>query len=358
MGPEAARLGLASTALAAVLLGLATPAAAVAPQRTAWWNEAPLAVEIPPSGVGADQLAVGELAGSPTAMAALAYQLPSGRADVGARLTLPVDTSRSSGTIDVIACPVAPGSTDWRGGGDQSGTPPAFDCSAGRAAPGRVSPSGTTVSFMLPTAAQEPGLGGYFNVAVVPDPVGSGSFQAVFDAPASADFVSAVPAAGQRAPESTPAPAGVPEGGAPAGAAYGGSTATPPEPTGVPGGAVPGMGAPGAYLTPPAEGGAPAPAARAGSAPPGAPVALGTRPSVASASRIGWITSRRQRLVGVWLLVDTGLVLLLFGARQQRQPRLLGSLGSRSVGPAPEPPGPVGGLGRFARPRSGPPRPI
>jgi len=72
----------------------------------------------------------------------------------------------------------------------------------------------------------------------------------------------------------------------------------------------------------------------------------------------GWLTGRKQRLLAVWVLLDVGAVLLWYGSDTVRPPRLLGSLGARqaslSSGPLEHEPI-VGGIGRFARLRSGPP---
>ena len=71
----------------------------------------------------------------------------------------------------------------------------------------------------------------------------------------------------------------------------------------------------------------------------------------------GWLTGRRQRLLAVWILIDVGGALLWFGSEPVRAPKLLGSVGAHRPAPPPddrrEPP--VRGIGRFARPRNGPP---
>jgi len=71
----------------------------------------------------------------------------------------------------------------------------------------------------------------------------------------------------------------------------------------------------------------------------------------------GWLTGRKQRLLAVWVLLDVGAVLLWYGSDTVRPPRLLGSLGARQASSADplEEEHTVGGIGRFARRRSGPP---
>ncbi|MHB1854543.1 MAG: hypothetical protein ACYCSJ_07515 [Acidimicrobiales bacterium] len=72
----------------------------------------------------------------------------------------------------------------------------------------------------------------------------------------------------------------------------------------------------------------------------------------------GWLTGRRQRLLAVWVLIDVGAVLLWYGSDPVRPPRLLGSLGARQATPIDpiEHDLEVGGIGRFARHRDGPPK--
>jgi hypothetical protein len=71
----------------------------------------------------------------------------------------------------------------------------------------------------------------------------------------------------------------------------------------------------------------------------------------------GWLTGRRQRLLAVWILVDVGGLLLWFGSEPVRAPKLLGSVGAHRAAPPPEDTEdqPIRGIGRFARPRRGPP---
>lgn len=78
----------------------------------------------------------------------------------------------------------------------------------------------------------------------------------------------------------------------------------------------------------------------------------------------GWLTGRRQQLLGVWLLVDVGLLIGLYGSGPVRSPRLLGSVGAHrgrtgsEEDEAEAPPVEVRGIGRFARVRTGPPHRI
>ena len=355
----------------------ASPADALAPARTAWWNEAPLGLVLSTTPPQPDQLLVGEGTGRPDAVAAVDYSLGGTPGaghdllDASATLTLSLDPTSSVGTPSVLACPVAPSAAAWRAGGDQSGAPPAADCSSGRAVSGQVSSDGTTVTFSLTPAQQLAGHPGVFNLIL--GPAAQTPFQAVFQPPGSAAFTVAPPPPPASA---TPAPAGGPTGsggatapsGTPAGGVPGPSGAAPP------GSASPGLG-PGdlgsvTALPAPSAAGPASPAPASGTAP-GALPPTGGRPAPGAARATGGPTAssrpgglfggRREQLLGVWLLVDVGLVLFLFGSDLERAPRLLGSMAARRVRPAAvaapvEGQGEVRGIGRFARPRTGPPR--
>ncbi|HZU72945.1 MAG TPA: hypothetical protein VE990_09265 [Acidimicrobiales bacterium] len=341
-----ARAGAAAAFAAGTVAVLAAPATAVVPSKTAWWNELPAGV-LPGPLVGANELAVGDSPSGPTAIAALAYQVgPDVSADpgsAGATLVLPLNTSSSVGTPAVEACPVSPSATGWQAGGNQSGAPPDYSCSA--AVAGQLSPDGSKVTFALSPSQQEAKSPGTFNLVIAPT---SGSFEAVFEVPPDSGFTVTNP----------PSPGGGPAAGS-----------SPADSTGVAAPAGPAPAAAGAdsgALAPPltaaAPSASPAPAAAPAASTTGArgSAGQGSIQPVASATP-GLLHGRRQQLFGVWLMVDSMIVLALFGGGPARAPRLLGSLGSRAPAPEPESPSEetvIGGIGRFARPRSGPPRRI
>jgi hypothetical protein len=202
-------------------MGPASPAAAAAPVRTAWWNTAPAGFF--PTQTSPGQLAVSEGAADPMAVAGLAY--PAGAAPAGgAVLTLGIDGNSSFGPIQVQACPVKEASLNWKAGGSQTGPPPAYDCS--RSVAGQVASSGSSVAFSLGSGQAEPD--GSFNLVVLPAS-GALPFQMVANAPGPASLAArpASPGGGTPAPapagssQTAPAPSGSP-GGAP-GPAPGGS---------------------------------------------------------------------------------------------------------------------------------------
>ena len=355
--PRPARAVLAVRGLsAAMLLGGAyltfgpTPAGAVAPQRTAWWNEAPLGLVPLSSQVGPNELAVGQGAGGPTAVAAVEYSLSSpDSADpgqAGATLSLPINTGSSVGTPAVVACPVAAGSLDWKSGGDQSGaSAPKYTCSPGTAVKG-ASPDGNSLVFDLTPAQQVAGAPGTFNLAIVPDPASSAPFQTVVEAPRDNDFTVSNPPEGGGG---TPPVASVPDQSALAGSP---APATPDLSSSA---FVSDTGSQVA-LPPPA---AAAPSPPAPSSGPRSALALRLPGSIAHrvAASAGFLGGRRQQVLGVWLMIDAGLAVVFFGGGPERAPRLLGSLASRRGATAPlEVGAQLGGIGRFARPRTGPPR--
>lgn len=364
--------GMAVAGLGALGAGVlvAQPVTATQPQRSAWWNEAPLGLVVSPAPVAANQLAVGQETGTTTAVAALLYPLTSTQVpdpgSVAATLTVPYVSQSSVGTPAVDACPIARPS--WGPGGDQRSSPPAFDCSGTKAVSGQLTSDSSAMVFKLGPAQLDQHAPG-FDIALVP--TGSIPFQAVFNIPGADGFVVQPPVT---APVSSSGAAGAPTAtaGSGAGAATGGTAASAP-PAGNPspdlssGSSFSGEAAP----TAPPGGAASTPAAGAGGQGTGRP-----GPAVASApaahlgtgsSGPGLLHGRRLQLLGVWLLVDAGLVLYLFGSEQERAPRLLGSVAARRARAAPAEPaagaatdeaaqGEVRGIGRFARARTAPPR--
>ena len=226
----AGRLGVFAATLvtalgAAGVAGPAARAAAAAPVRTAWWNTGPAGVF--PAQTGSGQLAVSEGAAGSMAVAGLAY--PAGSAPTsGAVLTLTIDGNASFGPAQVQACPVKPDSAGWKAGGNQTTSPPAYDCS--RAAAGKLASSGSSVVFTLGPTQAEPD--GSYNLVVVPAS-GALPFQLIIDAPGTSSLAAQPAASGApaTAPAPTggtqpaPAPSGSPGGASSPAAGSGGSTA-------------------------------------------------------------------------------------------------------------------------------------
>ena len=368
----------------AALGAAATAAAALTPNRTAWWNEAPLGLVVSPSPVQPDQLMVAEGTAAPQAVAAVYYAVAGSQAAggapaaVSATLRMPLDTGSSVGTPAVEACPIQPAAAAWHKGGGQTGTPPADDCSNGKAVAGQLSSDGTSLLFALTPAQQQAGSPGVFDLELVP--AAPTPFQTVFNRPTDGDFtVTPPPAAGGTSAPGTggaPAPGGssAPAGGdqgsaAPSGSdtsgGGSGSVASSPDLGSGDLGSAPALSAPSL----PSSSSAPTGSGSASTGTSGgvSRVAAGAlRPTASSASGGsggGWLGGRRKQVFGVWLLVDVGLVLFLYGSELERAPRLLGSVAARRgaarVQPEPEAAPAaveVRGIGRFARPRAEPAR--
>jgi hypothetical protein len=333
-------------ALAAFLV-TASPSEAQAPMRTAWWNQAPLGLLVSPSTVQSDQLLVAEGAARPDATAAVLYspaggsQVDMSAQPVSATMKLAVDTGSSVGTPAVMACPIDAG-VAWKDGGDQTGTPPAADCSNGRAVTGQLSADGGSLVFALTLAQQQKGAAGVFNMALVP--ASQVPFQTVFARPGSDSFTVTGPPVDRPAQGTYPAAVSGADSGS---SAPGTGQATPP-----PLGYLPAGQPTGSPLAPSI---APSGAVQTGAVP-GAPPPAAFASSIRSGGLMG---GRRQQLLGVWLLIDAGLALLLFGSELEPPPRLLGALAARApVEPSDDQRASGqerGGIGRFARPRTGPP---
>ncbi|HET6811076.1 MAG TPA: hypothetical protein VFH50_08720 [Acidimicrobiales bacterium] len=374
--------GVTGLGALAVFGAAATPAAALTPSRTAWWNEAPLGLVVSPSPVQPDQLMVAEGTASPGAVAAVYYSVADSQAagdasSVSATLRMPLDTSSSVGTPAVEACPIQPAAAGWHKGGAQTGSPPAYDCANGKGVAGQLSSDGSSLLFTLTPAQQQAGSPGVFDLELIP--ASATPFQTVFDQPGNGDFTVTAPssptgatsapgAGGAPAPGGASAPAGGGQGsGAPSGpdTSGGGSGFVGSSPDLGAGdlGSAPALSAPAAPSASPAAGtsGSASTASSGG----GARVAAGALRPVASSGGPGggWLGGRRKQVFGVWLLVDVGLVLFLFGSELERAPQLLGSVAARRGAGRVEAEadegaavGEVRGIGRFARVRTEPAR--
>jgi hypothetical protein len=100
---------------------------------------------------------------------------------------------------------------------------------------------------------------------------------------------------------------------------------------------------------------APAPTSRAAGSGGGTTERLALAAPAANHRGSGGAGTDARRYFAVSILLATGAALFLFGGRPARGPRLLGSLASRAGPVGREAPARIGGIGRFARPRTGPP---
>lgn len=304
----------------------AAPAQAQSPVRTGWWNTATVNGTALPSTTGPTQLHLSAGPAGTLAFAAISYHVPT---FASAQLTLRVVPGTQVGTPSAIVCPTR--DDGWSSGGDQPiDTAPAYDC-AGRsvAAVVRTDSAGTTLSFPIdPSLQLAPGV---TSLAVLP--AAGAVFSLDLEAPNSRSLSVAPPRPAASPPQ--PAAAGGP-------APQAGPVSAPPVAV-----------APIPQIQPPVS--SPAAAPLPSVAPSDVPLAPAPLALPAVAIR-GPRTPDRTRRDGAVLLA---LLLGAFGyAVVEHRAVPLQLLGGRARGalPVAAEPGPVRGIGRYAKPRSTPSR--
>jgi hypothetical protein len=314
----------------------AAGAATIGPDAQGWWSEAQQAPSpLPVDTVTGPNLQVGGDPTGPNAVAAVRFivpgtidDLPVDPSSVPATLTLKVAPNTTIGTPAVVACPVL-GTWQPASAGTWS-TKPAYNCD--RSAAGVLSADMSTMTFKFDPSLQA--RSGVYDVALIPAPTNQAPFSVQF-LPAGGDSL----ALGSGASAATP----------------GGALETPPSETPLPPAdttaTVPLGGSSGFDVGPvlPLD---ETPAARPA-----------TRPTPPAASRLlpaplrrAVSTKQSQQAIALGMLGAIALSLWWFGGEQARAPRLLGSLGE---GVHVDDPGlyvRTGGIGRFARPRTRPPK--
>ena len=366
MSRRVARVLTAMAVLAAGIVALALPAAALGPNDTTtvtptvildrygWWNKAQAAPSsVPVAGVATPAPATNNVPSPPTAPADGLYLVNdpepttvggtstanpnAGSAALGAvryvvdegsegvlRLTIS-GTAPAAGS-QILACPISGG---WEQA--QNGTwdrRPTYDCAS--AATGQF--DADVVSFTLPAYLQtSPGI---FDLAIVPS--GGTPFQVGFRAPDTASIqITSDPVLEQAAAassDSTTVDYGVtPDSTDPS------LTAADLATTDTGSAFVASGDSSGSGLPVPAV----APTARRGI---GVPARL--------ASPLAKDATRGERIGAVGLLLAIALALWWLGGHPARRPRLLGSMGTDVVDIGAGPAVRIGGIGRFARPRT------
>ena len=328
-------IGLVIGLAIAQTLGFAGPAGAatIGPDAQGWWSEAQQAPQpLPVDTITGPNLQVGGDPTGPNAIAAVRFVVPGTIDDapvdpssVSATLTLKVAPNTTIGTPAVVACPVL-GTWQPASAGAWS-TRPAYNCDRSAAA----TASGDSMVFKLDPSLQA--TSGRYDLALVPAPTNQAPFSVQFLPPAGDSLAlgSGAPAAGagesEPAPDTEPLPvtpdtsaASVPLGGSPS-FAVGGPLPVEPAPEATPGARA---------STPRANSLLPGPLRRAS-------------------------TKRSQQAIALVMLALIVLALWWFGGEQVRAPRLLGSLGEGVQVEDPNVYVRSGGIGRFARPRTGPP---
>lgn len=378
---RAAGLAMATGSLAAAGSLLAAPPVAAAPAssiQSGWWNTATTGA-IPAPTTTSQGLQVSNGPSGPVSFSAIRFTLPSGTDTSGTvNLTLDVQPNSSVGSVAVSACPTT---SAWNPGPNQpNATAPKYDCDQARA-DGGISPSGAQMNWRIPVSWANGAS--TISFALVPTPGSQVPFSISYDTPtASSVDVPENPPPPAPAPASSPAPssASSPAYTAPSGSLTGSSspTATPAGPSS--GSSAPAL-TPGAFTTPPAVAGSalapgfapsvgsvsPAPSIAGGSASTNqsaaSPAALGAPNRSSAAKPASGGPRRGPRIMAVVLLMLVGAALFVLAGRPERLPRLLGPFGarlaSRGLVPATGPEAAaarMGGIGRFARPRIGPPK--
>ena len=329
--------------------------------RTGWWNTASGGGQSAPSPTTADGgLHVAVTPGQILAYGAVLYDLA--QTDTA---TLELKYS-GQGTPVVVACPTKDAS--WKEGGNQpSSDAPAYDCSVHHY-PGSVSADGTTITFLVDGSGET--TPGQLSLAIVPfmthdAPAGVGTelpvdsttpFSIDVAKPdASSLIVSSMPSGGSDGSSSggqqqPPTVSNNPGTSGSTSTGSSGGTQVPPNLT---------AGPPPATTTGAVDNTAPVVASSAQPQQPGG----GLTPAAAGGPALN-NTAHNAALV---LLVLVAMAVIGSGtSSMQRAPRLLGgaSRHAAAAGAAPVPvavaamPLGVRGLGRFARDRSQPPRPL
>lgn len=373
--PRASRIRRAVTAV--LLLGSASVAVATwpggaasadAPVQTGWWNYASgggQAAPDPATPEGGLHLSVAS--GQITAFGAVLYSVPagaSGTLELGvANLTATPTVNPTSPTTapqaDVMACPTKDAS--WKSGDDQAwDTKPEYDCTRGFL--GSLSADNKTLTFLVDSSAET--LPGQLSLALVPvltngvPGVGTPApvdmtqpYSMDIDKPSDNSLtitsgapVSAPPPATGAATTSTSGATTTPSDSGASTAASGGSAPLPPALTGDSGAAV-----------------------DSGTTPVVAPPTSATVPNTAPVAAQSSTSDRAHNAaLAMLLLIGIGAVAMSSG-QMQRAPRLLGGAGRHAANagaaPAAAMPVPFGlygqrGLGRFAKNRTEPPRPL
>lgn len=317
----------------------ASPVSAIAPEAYGWWaiyQQAPGGSNLPtPPGVpengifvsGAPATQAGQTVGV-TSIGAVRARIAEGSP---ARILLSVANGYSGANAVLLACPTTSGWDPFLNGRWEAR--PKYDCVRG--VQGTVSPTGDTVTFdMAGTAQKEPGL---LDVAIVPGgPVriaferpGPSSIQPAFEMPfgdeTSGDTTASSDSSGADDTSFAPSDGGFSE--IPLGGALTELPAFGPD-----------SGAGRGPLSPSGQ----APVARG--VPQALPGAFGLPSAVVP-------DERGERILALLLLLAIGAGLWWVGGQQNRPPRRLGSMGG-AVPVLADVPARMGGVGRFARPRS------
>jgi hypothetical protein len=316
--------GAALLTSSAVVLVWPAGAVAQAPDAKGWWfrpqqSGTPVGIPappiVPPGGLYVAQGPNNEQ----VAVAAVEYRVAGPSTST---LTLK-PAPGAVGTVAVTACPLTAGFTPVEAGAWDKA--PAYNCTSS-SADGVAAPDGS-ITFALTADFVAAGATAV-QAALIPTP-GSAPFQAPIEAPADDSFAAvAAPVADA---SSADASAGDPVGAGPSGTFDG--VATPFAPFN------------GSLDT-------------TGTVAPSAPPEVALRPPTPRLRPALPVVASRQladRVAAVVALAVIGAAMWWMGGRPLPSPRLLGGTSTGAVDVGDTPTGKVGGIGRFARPRSAPP---
>lgn len=364
--------GAAAVAVSGLLIAAGSAAAEPAASVTSgWWNEAGTGAVTAPSTASSGQLQVSSGLQGPLAFAAVRITVPANLdpTTVAATLSLVQVPNSAVGTVAVSACPTT---SSWSPGGDQaSSSAPGYDCTNGRQADA-IDSDGQD-SFAIPAGWAS---GSTIDVAIVPTPGTTAPFSVNYTAPTthsaglsgpSSSASTSIPTGtgtGSAAPATSGPPQSSPGGETPGTAAVATAPSVAGSATSAPGG---GSSAPSMSAPPPALASSPVAATPAPlSGPPGgspSTQALPARSGVAqSASPISGHPlvgpGRAGRILAISVLLLLGVVMFGLSAYPVGNPRQVVPVGvaERSVVPVTPLASQVGGIGRFAKPRTAPPR--
>lgn len=347
------RRAIVAIAVAAISAGVVAPSAGAATKDAhGWWWRAQsglLGTAIPPPGVPEDGLAVETLPDGPTAISAVRYLLDKGESQP----VLELKVADQQGEIAIQACTATQHwSSDHGGPWDER---PTYDC--GSAVEGEPSKDGATWRWELSSLLEKRRL----NVVLVPapgsgrvtfEPPDDGSLQTrsggggggaggkAFDPAPVTDFTDPEPASGSAPPDDYSPPASTTQQPA-------GSQAAPFSPA--TGGTAAGPAPPPALTTPDDTAGPQTPQA----AEPLQPPAVQAAP--ADPGETIPTSSDSGRTIGAVIAAMATVLALGLWHQDSAIPRRVGALTQAGIGVAPQS---HGGLGRFARARTGSPRPL
>lgn len=386
------RLAGAGLVAAGSLLAGAGSASAdsAASVESGWWNEATAGPVVAPGTASSGQLQVSSGLQGPLAFAAVRIGIPPTIDPTSASVTLTLVQVPNSavGTVSVAACPTT---TSWKSGGDQpASSAPGYDCSAGRQAVAIDSDGQDTFSIPAGWAS-----GSTVEVAIVPAPGTTTPFSVDYSEPTTQSAVIAGAPTGPGAPTSpattAASPSLAPSGSAGPAASTSGSASSSPSPELTPTMIAPSAGSavavpmpsPAAQIpsvtpdvTPSlAPGAAPSPVPAPASSPPGGtaapssgPVATASQAAAPAAAESPLGPGRAGRILAVSVLLLLGVAMFGLSGYSGRPPRALLPVGmGRPTAPATAVAQPVAvpaaaamlpvprGIGRFAKPRTGPP---